>query len=117
MQPLRFSDVSRSTTSRFVHRRASAYTQAPARRSVNGEGWPGRQETETGKAKDESCRILRKGTGGLDPLTEEVASDSFSGGVNPAFAECVDGVATAALKLARLQLVPDVEDILHNEPW
>jgi hypothetical protein len=55
------------------------YTQAVDRRSVNGEGWPGTQEAETGKAKDGSCLDLSKGNGGLDSFTEEEVSGALSG--------------------------------------
>jgi hypothetical protein len=53
--------------------------QAIDRRSVNGEGWPGAQEAETGKAKDGSCLALGKGNGSLDSFTEEEVSGVLSG--------------------------------------
>ena len=70
--------------SRFGHPKARVYTQAIDGRSVNAKGWPGTQEAETGKAKDDSCLAFSKGNGGLNALTEEEVSTLSPAGLNPA---------------------------------
>jgi hypothetical protein len=70
-------DYAPRTTPRFVHRSAGVDAPERDRRSINGEGRPGTQEAETGKAEGDSRRTLGKGNGGIGSLTEEEVSDAL----------------------------------------